>query len=449
MTTGKPAGNTFRSPMTKKLYSIWRLKVMFALILGYAFLYMTRTNLSFAVSGIQSDLGYSKEQLGIAFSIAGAVYGIGRFINGMICDRCSSRVFFVVGITLAALTNLCLGFVTSLPALVALWGINSFFQSMGAPACAKMLTHWYSPKQIGTQWALWSTSQQMGYFTLSLALPICLSHWGWHSAFLIPGTLTLIVAAVVYATARNEPADVHLPSLENFENVTPDVEDQYAHLSSFQIFFKFILRNTMVWAMCFACFFIYFVRFTYYNWGPVFLMEAKGCSLHSAGYLLAVFHIASAVGGFLAGFLSDRLFKGYRGRVGLLFSLGLAVGLLAVWLMPAGNHWLHVIAMFVTGFFLTGPLTMVSVAAVDFSSKKAAGAASGITGIFGYIGVTLSGYGPAKIAEQSRNWDQVFIFMLLAALAAAACFLFTWKTHATYHKTRTDESDADNLDEAA
>lgn len=433
----------------KRGYSLWRLRIMFALILGYAFLYMTRTNLSFAVPGIQQDLGYSKEQLGIAFSVAGVVYGVGRFFNGILVDRCSSRLFFSIGIALSALTNICLGFVTNLPTLTVLWGINSFFQSMGAPACARMLTHWYSPKQIGTQWALWSTSQQMGYFTLSLALPICLSYWSWHWALWFPGALTLIVAIVVYLTARDEPADVYLPGLETYENVTPDVEDQYAHLSSFQIFSQFILRNTIVWAMCLACFFVYFVRFTYYHWGPTFLIEAKGCTLKDAGNLLAIFHIASAAGGFLAGFWSDRLFKGYRGRVGLLFSLGLAVGLFAVWLMPAGKPWLHKAAMFVTGFFLTGPLTMISVAAVDFASKKASGTASGITGIFGYIGVTFAGYGPAKIAEHTRNWDLVFIYMLLAALAATACFLFTWNARATYHKTHVDGDTPENADKAA
>lgn len=99
---------------------------MFALILGYAFLYMTRTNLSFAVPGIQQDLGYSKEQLGIAFSVAGVVYGVGRFFNGILVDRCSSRLFFSIGIALSALTNICLGFVTNLPTLTVLWGINSF-----------------------------------------------------------------------------------------------------------------------------------------------------------------------------------------------------------------------------------------------------------------------------------------------------------------------------------
>lgn len=421
---------------------------MVALILGYAFLYMTRTNLPFATLDIQKELGYSKEQIGVAMSIAGAVYGLGRFVNGLIGDHCRPRIFFTVGITLAALTNLCLSRATSLSAITFLWGINSYFQSMGAPACASMLTHWFSPTKIGTQWALWSTSQQMGYFTLALSLPLCMSFLGWRCAFWLPGLLTLVVAFAVYALARSEPTEAGLPTLESFDDITPDVEDRYAHLSSFQVFYRHILRSRVVWAMCLACFFIYFVRFTYYNWGPVFLQEAKGCNPRYAGRLLAVFYVADAMGGVLAGLASDRLFKGYRGRVGFFFSSGLALGLFGVWHMPAGNLWLHVAAMFIAGFFLTGPLTMISVSAVGFASKKAAGTASGLTAVCGYIGVTLSGHGPARIVA-SRGWDTVFVYMTLAAAAAAVCFLFTWNDRATYHKTRTVADEDDSVDQAA
>lgn len=445
MTTSQPTADS----TIKQRYSLWRFRIMVALILGYAFLYTTRTNLSFAILDIQKDLGYTKQQLGVAISVAGAIYGIGRFINGLIGDRCSPRLFFSVGIMLAALTNLCLSCTTNLTVITFLWGLNSYFQSMGAPACASMLTHWFSPNKIGTQWALWSTSQQMGYFALSLSLPLCVGLLGWRCAFWLPGLLTLIAAFAVYILARSEPTDAGLPELETFDDITPDIEDRYAHLSSFQVFYRHILRSRVVWAMCLACFFIYFVRFTYFNWGPVFLQEAKGCDPLYAGRLLAVFYVADAIGGVLAGVASDRLFKGHRGRVGFLFSAGLALGLFCVWHMPAGNPWLHLVAMFVAGFFLTGPLTMISVSAVGFASKKAAGTASGLTSIFGYIGVTLSGYGPARIAEVSRNWNDVFVYMTLAATAAAVCFLFTWNDRATYHKTQKESDDVTSLDQAA
>ncbi|MDR1907740.1 MAG: MFS transporter, partial [Holosporales bacterium] len=284
--------------------------MMFSMMVAYAAFYFIRQNLSFAMIGMEANLGFSKEQLGYIVSTFSVIYGFGKFISGIFGDRSKSRTFISVGLLLAAVANICMGMASSLWLLLLVWALNSCCQSTGAPSCAKMLAHWFSPKEIGTCWAVWSSSQQIGSAIISIVLPIVVAIYGWRFAFFAPGVFCALVAAFVYWGVRDEPEDVGLPNVERFKGLSTKDVDECAHMTSFQVLVQRVLRNKMVWAMCLANFFIYFVRMGFLCWGPMFLGEAKGCSLSMSGRLMAIFNIAGAFGAIAAGRLSDTYFKG-------------------------------------------------------------------------------------------------------------------------------------------
>lgn len=414
-------------------YRLWRLRMMVFMMLGYAAFYFVRSNLSFALPYMEVELGFTKKELGRIVSTFGVVYGFGKFISGVIGDRTSARMFMAAGLALSALANICMGFTTSLGMLIGIWALNSCFQSAGAPACAKMLTHWFSPKELGTHWAIWSTSQQMGAALVGTLIAHYFLAWGgWRYAFFVPGVISLIIAGLVYWGVRDEPERVGLPSPEQVQAAQTQhvIEDECAHMTTFQVLVTRVLRNKMVWAMCLASFFMYFVRMTFLFWGPTFLCEAKGNDLGGSAGLMAAFQVAGVAGSILAGVLSDRLFRGYRGRAGLFYMCGLMIAVFGIWRLPSESpHTLHILMMFLVGFFVAGPQTMIGVAAVDFASKRAAGAASGLTGTCGYMGTALSGILPAYIAIQ-YGWHWVFAALVASALAGTCCFLFTWNARA-------------------
>ena len=107
--------------------------------------------------------------------------------------------------------------------------------------------------------------------------------------------------------------------------------------------------------------------------------------------------------------------------MGLLF-----LCVLILWQSPADATWLHFLGMALIGFLVTGPQIVVGVAATDFASKKAAGAASGLTGTVGYIGTAFTGYGMGYIVDH-YGWDLAFYFISISALLSALCFCLTWK----------------------
>ncbi|MDR1208308.1 MAG: MFS transporter, partial [Holosporales bacterium] len=309
--------------------------------------------------------------------------------------------------------------------------------------CAKMLAHWFSPKEIGTCWALWSSSQQLGSALVGLVLPMLLIQYGWRFAFFGPGVLCILIAGFVYWGVRDGPQEVNLPNVETFKGLSTKDEDECAQMTSFEILVKRVLRSKTVWAMCPANFFIYFVRMGLLFWAPMFLVQAKGCSQIASGGFMTVFNLAGALGAIAAGILSDTYFKGRRGRAGFLYMLGLALSMWGMIKLPVGEgalftYVLPSFVMFLLGFFVAGPQTMVGVSAVDVASKRAAGSASGLTGSFGYIGTTLSGKVVASVASSKYGWDGVLMMLFLASCAGAVCFLFTWNTQPKSLETKAD-----------
>jgi MFS family permease len=62
-------------------------------IIGYSLFYFLRKNLSLAMPGLAQDYGITKTTLGLFLTLHGVVYGLGKFVNGPLSDRCNSRRF--------------------------------------------------------------------------------------------------------------------------------------------------------------------------------------------------------------------------------------------------------------------------------------------------------------------------------------------------------------------
>ena len=226
---------------------------------------------------------------------------------------------------------------------------------------------------------------------------------------------------------RDTPESMGLPPIEKYKgNVTESSEEEEDESESLKdIIRNHILNNKLLWYVCFANFFVYIVRIGVLDWAPTFLVEAKGSALGKAGLKVAGFEIAGILGALLAGWMSDKIFKGRRGPVNVICMALLIAVLFYFWKIPAGNEWLDGMALFAVGFLVYGPQMLVGVAAADFASKKAAATATGLTGTFGYLGSTVCGIGTGLIVDK-WGWDGGFIFFIGSAAMGTILFLLTW-----------------------
>ncbi|MDR0728299.1 MAG: MFS transporter [Puniceicoccales bacterium] len=407
----------------RRAFGYWRSRILYALILGYATFYIVRQNFQVAAPSMLRELGYTRCQIGWAFSSFAIIYGFGKFISGVICDRTSARYFMVIGLLGASLCSLFIGCSHSITVLAGFYALNGAFQSMGWPPIARLMVHWYSPRELGTHWGIVNASHQVGSVIILLGGSWLLVHWGWRSVFLLPAGLAFLISAVLFQRLRDIPESLGLPSIEDMEGLERSSGHEDSEVVTLrEILLEHIFPNPSLWYVCCANFFLYIVRMGFFNWAPTFLQEARGASVMMSGIQSMGFELMGALGGLSAGWISDRLLRGKRTRTCVYFMSALIVVLLLFWWLPLRSATLNMVFLFILGFLVYGPQTLAGCAGAEFGSKRAAAAGNGLTGLFGYLGAAFSGWGVGKIVDV-WGWDAMILFFSLCTAISMGFFM--------------------------
>ena len=418
--------NFFLSEKERKIYNKWRVRILLSVILGYATFYLCRQNFSMIMPAFMEEFGYTKTELGMVLTVASVIYGIGKFVNGYFSDKSNSRYFMPLGLFFSGLTTFFLGFSESLMFLSVLWIINNWFQSMGWPPVARMLTHWFAPKELGIKWAYGATSHQVGGAITLVFTGYLVADFGWRAAFFIPAVIAVIVAYILSNRLRESPKELGFPPVELYKAQEINKEDEEKdNLTTAEIFRK-VFFNINMWYVCLANMCLYIVRLGVIFWAPLFLKEFKNMAINEAGWHVAAYELAGLLGGVSAGCISDKIFHGQRGLVGLVFMLSLACTIWVFWQLPSDYVILNGLMMILMGCFVYGPQILAGVASADFASKKAIGTANGLVGTMGYVGSGVSGVCVGIISD-NWGWSAVFMFFIISALLGGLFFYLTWE----------------------
>src|SRR5438128_3189959 len=197
-------------------YRYWQKRVLITSIIGYATFYFVRKNLSIAMPVMQSSLGFKKTQLGLFLTLHGLLYGVSKFANGFLGDRANARAFMAFGLGASALMNVLFGFNSAVVTLGLIWMANGWFQGMGFPPCARLLTNWFSPKQLASKMSIWNTSHPVGSGLIAV---LCgyLVVISWRLAFFVPAAIAFVIVIFIWFTLPDTPASVGLLEVKGTE----------------------------------------------------------------------------------------------------------------------------------------------------------------------------------------------------------------------------------------
>lgn len=420
---------SFPSPQAmRREYRYWRLRELYATFIGYAVFYFVRKNIPVAMPFMEKSLGYSKADMGLILTLSDLVYGVSKFLNGLLADRSNPRIFMAVGLTLSAAMNWGFGTASGLATLGAFWVLNGWFQGMGFPPVARVLSHWFSPRERGTYWGLWNTSHQVGAAVILVLASWAGAHYGWRACFTAPAVIALLTAAFLYERLRDTPGSLGLPPVEQFTGEEPPhapPREQLDHGAWIRFLRAHVFCNRYIWMACLANFFVYVIRYGFMNWAPSYLQQVKGMSPVGSGAAVASFEIAGLVGSLFAGWLTDRFFQGRRGPVCVYYMVATTAAIALFWKVPPGHPWLDTLLLQSVGFLVYGPQFLVGVMVADLATRRAAATAIGLTGFFGYLSGILSGLGMGSIVDR-HGWDAGFALLVACGVAATIPFLFTW-----------------------
>jgi sugar phosphate permease len=245
----------------------------------------------------------------------------------------------------------------------------------------------------------------------------------WRWCFWLPGLIAMLGALGIFVFLRDTPKSVGLPELENKTSAlaNEDSPEEYRRFVR-----KKVYGNKLIWILAIANFFVYVVRFSVLDWGPKFLTEARDMSYGYAGWTVAIFEIFGIIGMLAAGWATDKFFAGRAHRTCVFCMLGTAVFMTIFYMLPTDVHPLVLICVLaMAGFFIYGPQALIGIAAANQATKKAAATANGLTGIFGYLSVFVSGLGVGVLVDHF-GWNYVFVGMIAMAVVGMAIFLLMW-----------------------
>lgn len=273
--------------------------------------------------------GLSLTQVGLVTAVSRILAFIVQPVTGYFADRYRTRLFTLGGLFLVVVFVPLTGVAPWFWSFLLLVALASIGSSMFHPTCAGMISD-YAGEKPGLSMSLFNTGG-----TLSFGVGPVFIAWyvGVYGLEAMPWVMGLGLAALVYLL-RVLPA----PRGEGLRDL--------GFMGAMQDAFGGVWRSILVlWLIMVLR---SFTGQSFFTFLPV-LFAREGYSLMSVGAMVSFFTVGGAVGGVLAGFLSDR--AGFRKIFYVSHGLSTPAFLL---MLALPGKWVH------AGAFLAGSLAMAT-----------------------------------------------------------------------------------------
>ena len=432
----KPSASKVAEGDVQKTYRKLRGRTFWGVTSAYSLYYMCRMSMAVIKQPLIDGGVFTAGELGIIGAALLFVYAVGKFVNGFIADYCNIKRFMAVGLLVSSSINLLMGIlgviykITAIPAIallvsfVLLWGLNGWVQSMGSPPGVISLSRWFPLSKRGTYYGLFSATPYLGESLSVLITGMAVGAFGWQCGFLVASAAGFIGTVIILVFVSDTPESKGLPSIQDLSGETPSKADT---MKTRQLQ-KYVVRHPGIWIIAISSAFIYITKYALAGWGVLFLQKSKDFSLEDATQIIAFSAVFGVLGTVLAGWLSDKVFKGDRIKPALISGL-LSFASLALFLLTDGSYLMNIIYVAVYSLAIGVLYCIVAgLMAVDIVPRKATGAALGIVGISSYIAAGIQDLASGWLI-QGYDYDfvPVSVFWLISALIAFILPVFFWK----------------------
>ena len=175
--------------------------IMVLCYLAYTSIYIARLNLSTASPELQKTI-LDSAQIGLLGSVFSIVYACGRLFNGWLSDRVPPYVMIASGLLFVGLANITIGFFPPFPAIVLLWGINAYAQSMLWSSVLEIVSALYDPETAKRKASYMVTTVATGNVLGIIISTVLVSRFGVGYAFVVPGLITIFFAVLILLSTR-------------------------------------------------------------------------------------------------------------------------------------------------------------------------------------------------------------------------------------------------------
>ncbi len=428
----------------------------FPLGMTYAFLYMARYNLNVSKNALGTMM--TKEDFGIIFGVGTFVYGLSFLINGPLVDKIGGKKGIIIAALGSCLANIAMGIVTYLYlkgqltlnivlTYSALYGVNMFFQSYGAVSIIKVKAYWFHVRERGIFGGIFGTLISFGvYFAFDwgqaivdaaklkpTAEPTAFQNFlrsafaidtgttdAFWLVFFIPAVILIFWALIDMVLLKDTPAAANFDDFDTHDASSGEMEENF----TMKQLLTRIFSNPVMLTIALVEFTSGVIRNGVLQWYFIFAHEVKqpGAEffLKHWGLLLC---ITGILGGFTAGFISDRWFHSRRGPPAailnafmILLTIGMSLSLFSSPVIVGTCAVLISLAVIGVHSIMSGS------AAADFGGRKMTATASGIVDGCVYLGSGLQSVCLGYLT--SKDWHFWPVFLIPFTIMG---LFFSWR----------------------
>jgi ACS family hexuronate transporter-like MFS transporter len=380
--------------------------------------YMDRVVMGILKTTIAQDLHWTDSDYGqitAAFQIG---YALMLPVAGRLIDWLGLRIGYSLAVLVWGLSSIGHSFAGNLVQFsVARLGLG-LGEAANFPAAIKAVADWFPRKERALATGIFNSGTNVGALIAPLIVPIVVARYGWHSAFVVTGSISLSWI-LVWLYFYREPEKQPRLSAPELAYIRSDGHED----STVKIPYLTLLSKRATWAFLLAKFFTDPVWWFYLFWIPGFFATKYHVDLQHIGPPLVVIYLAADVGSVAGGWLSSWFLK--RGweltRARKTTMLIFACLVLAIVFVPfaAGNLWLTVALIGIAAGSHQGWSANVFTMGSDCFPRKAVGSVVGIGGLGGAIGGALVQPAVGKWLDLSHQSYAPLFFI------AGGMYLFT------------------------
>jgi MFS transporter, ACS family, hexuronate transporter len=386
------------------------LLILLGLSFGFAF--FDRNSASVLIPYMAKDLSLTNTQSALINSVLSFMWALGAYVIARWSDaRGSRKPFLLAFLVIFSACSILSGLAHSFPVLLASRAIMGAVEGPFLPVCLAIMAVESSPSRRGVNAGIMQNffAALLGQSLAPWLLPVIAEEHGWRAAFFVAGVPGLLCALAIWLWVR-EPTQEAQAALRSA--ATTDATDSGRTMGLFDML---AVRNVFV--CCLIS--VFMVGWFVMGWTflPKFLTSVRGMPGPAMGSLLSVLGFASAVSGFGAPWLSDRL-----GRKPVMIGFCLVGALTALGAVYFQGSTVALGALLFVGWLATGtfPLFMGVIPGESIPRQYAATA----MGLVVCVGEVLGGSGLVALAGRFADLTQLSnAVLMMAASGAIGCVL--------------------------
>ncbi len=382
--------------------------------------YVDRQMIGVLKPTLSADLGWTETDFANVIFFFQLAYAIGYLGFGRIVDAIGARLGYTIAFVIWTAAHMAHGGVYSGMQFAAVRFGLGIGEAGNFPAGIKAVTEWFPQRERATAIGIFNAGANVGAIITPLVVPALTLAYGWRSAFVITGAVSLIWL-VLWLRLYRRPAEQPRLSSEELAWITQDPADPVTPLP-----WKRLLGVRETWAYALGKFFIDPIWWFYLFWLPGFLGKRYDLDLVSFGPPLVAIYVLSDVGSIVGGWASSRMI---RAGHSVNFARKATMLVCAIAVLPIffaqniDSLWLNVavigVATAAHQAFSANLYTLPS----DLFPRSAVGSVIGIGGTVGAIGGMMMAKYAGFVLDGLGTYTPLF------AVAGSAYFLALGAVH--------------------